>query len=301
MNVTERVLNIDCVGQPMLGVLTTTSEVASVGVVVVVGGPQYRVGSHRQFVQLARRLAADGFPTLRFDRRGMGDSPGAAMSFEVIDDDLRSAIDALMDECVHLRGVVLWGLCDGASAALLYVGARVPDARVAGLCLVNPWVRSAATLARTQVRHYYLRRMRQHDFWRKLARGAVGAPALRDFVHSLALMLRPGRSDPLHSAEPEPEPERAAAFQVAMAAACERFHGPVQIVLSEHDYTAREFADSATADPAWRRALARPNVLREDISGADHTFSGQHARISLESICLRWLHRLAPRTEHVPA
>ena len=30
-------------------------------VLVIVGGPQYRAGAHRQFVQLARRLAAAGF------------------------------------------------------------------------------------------------------------------------------------------------------------------------------------------------------------------------------------------------
>ena len=28
--------------------------------VFVVGGPQYRVGSHRQYVKMARRLANDG-------------------------------------------------------------------------------------------------------------------------------------------------------------------------------------------------------------------------------------------------
>ena len=42
-------------------------------VLVVVGGPQVRAGSHRHFVQLARHLATHGHAVMRFDVRGMGD------------------------------------------------------------------------------------------------------------------------------------------------------------------------------------------------------------------------------------
>jgi len=84
------------------------------GVLIVVGGPQYRVGSHRQFVLTARRLAADGYTTLRFDATGMGDALGEPRSFEQLDDDLGSAIDALLASTPALRRVVLLGLCDGA-------------------------------------------------------------------------------------------------------------------------------------------------------------------------------------------
>ena len=57
------------------------------GVLVIVGGPQYRVGSHRQYVQLSRHLAEQGIASMRFDVRGMGDSPGVQRSFEEIDDE----------------------------------------------------------------------------------------------------------------------------------------------------------------------------------------------------------------------
>ena len=63
----EEAFFFDCDGDALLGVLARPAEPSAVGVVIVVGGPQYRVGSHRHFVLLARRLATAGHPTLRFD------------------------------------------------------------------------------------------------------------------------------------------------------------------------------------------------------------------------------------------
>ena len=37
-----------------------------------------------------------------------------------------------------------------------------------GLCLVNPWARSGATLASVQDKHYYRERLLQREFWTKL-------------------------------------------------------------------------------------------------------------------------------------
>ena len=54
------------------------------GVLIIVGGPQYRVGSHRQFVQLARALASNGIATMRFDYTGMGDSQGKKAEFDQV-------------------------------------------------------------------------------------------------------------------------------------------------------------------------------------------------------------------------
>ena len=98
---------------------------------------------------MARALAAAGYPVLRFDVRGMGDSSGPLHDFLDQTPDVAAAIEALCREA-GVQRVMLWGLCDGASAALLYLHER-PDPRVAGLCLLNPWVRSAQSLARTQV------------------------------------------------------------------------------------------------------------------------------------------------------
>ena len=132
---TEEGVCIESRGERLIGVLHRPQAAAlgsRPGVVIVVGGPQYRVGSHRQFVLLARALAARGFPVLRFDLSGMGDSGGEFAGFERSGADIRAAIDALQHLDKSVGEVCLWGLCDGASAALMYVPT---DTRVSQLVL----------------------------------------------------------------------------------------------------------------------------------------------------------------------
>ena len=106
--VLERAECFECLGAALYGVLSLSAHPGRRGVVIVVGGPQYRAGSHRQFTLLARSLAAAGIAVLRFDYRGMGDSEGAARSFEDINDDVRAAVDNMFDMVPGLDDVVLW-------------------------------------------------------------------------------------------------------------------------------------------------------------------------------------------------
>src|SRR5260221_6488075 len=179
----EHAFMFDCGGESLVGILSGAGLPAGRGVLILVGGPQYRVGSHRQFALLARHLAEHGVPTLRFDYRGMGDSDGEARTFERVGEDIRCAIDRFFAIVPTLRDVVIWGLCDAASAALFYAHG---DARVSGLILLNPWVRTGAGVARAHLRHYYLRRLLQGSLWQKMARGEFNfreaAGALGRFV-----------------------------------------------------------------------------------------------------------------------
>ena len=160
----------ECCGESLLGVLTVPDQPAPVAVVIVVGGPQYRVGSHRQFLLLARYLAGHGFACLRFDYRGMGDSGGARVGFEDVGPDIGAALGALQAELPNVSQIVIWGLCDGASAASMFAH---QDSRVSGLILFNPWVRTDAIEAETRLKHYYARRVLHSAFWRKLVSGEV--------------------------------------------------------------------------------------------------------------------------------
>lgn len=271
---------MSCQGDQLWGMVSRPAQPCGVGVVVVVGGPQYRVGSHRQFVLLARTLAQAGYAVLRFDVRGMGDSEGALRAFDDLDDDIAVAVDALQQHCPEVRRVVLWGLCDGASASLLYAGRRA-DARIAGLCLLNPWVRSERTLAQSRLRHYYGQRLLEAAFWRKVLRGQWGWRASAAGWWAQWQRARQGAGEPVV----------AGSFQRQMADSLRRYKGSVLLILSQRDATAQEFLTCAATDAHWSGLLAHPGLQRVDVAHADHTFSQNPWRIQVEQAVLAWLAR----------
>lgn len=274
----ERVLMIRCEADTMLGILhEPVTSAASVGIVMVVGGPQYRAGSHRQFVLQARDLAQAGYAVLRFDYRGMGDSDGAVRTFEDVDADLRTAVDALMTEQPQLSGVVIWGLCDAASAALLYC---TGDSRLKGLIVVNPWARTPSGEAKTYLKHYYVRRFLQPSFWRKVLTGGFNPlRSGRELAGAVATARATQRMGPSYI-------ER---MRLGMSA----FARPVLLLLSEHDLTAREFTDLSASDASWARAMSARTLTIKPLTGADHTFSRREHLDQATTLCREWLAQLA--------
>lgn len=278
MTYTEETTLFACEGEPIVGILAKPATPADTGVVVLVGGPQYRAGSHRQFVLLSRALAAGGFAVLRFDYRGMGDSSGEQRDFEGVNADIAAAINTMQARVPEVKHIVLWGLCDGASVALLYCHAT-QDPRVSGLCLLNPWIRSEVSLAKTQIKHYYTQRLLQKEFWFKLLSGKVALSALNGFMAKLRQS----------AASPSQPQKKADTFQKHMSMAWQGFRGRILLVLSGDDYTAKEFVEHARTDGAWKGLLGQSGVHRQDISGAVHTFSSSSSRKLVEKVTLEWL------------
>jgi uncharacterized protein len=285
---TEEPFTFDCAGERLVGVLAAPDRgEASRAVIIVVGGPQYRSGSHRQFTLLARALARRGIPALRFDYRGMGDSEGELRTFEAIGDDIEAATNALCARLPALKGVVLWGLCDAASAILFYAGR---DPRVAAIVLLNPWVYTPQSEATTRLRYYYLRRLKSAAFWTSLVRGRLRAvesarslwPTLRTLVvlrlgHKTSSAARASRS----LAASEPLPER-------MAAGLARYRGPVLLILSGKDLVAHEFKDYVAGSPRWQALLTSPRLTQRELADATHTFSTRASREQVETLTADW-------------
>lgn len=281
MSFQEQPLWIRSAAEPMLGVLSLPAAadrglLPHAAVLIVIGGPQYRAGSHRQFTLIARALAAAGLAVLRFDHRGAGDSPGEPRSFEELSPDIEAAIAALREQIPGLRRIGLLGLCDGASASLLYLGSRVGDAPVTALCLLNPWVRSVQSLARTHVKHYYLRRLLQGGLWAQLLRGRLPLRSLGEFLRSLLKAAGPTSNPPAPTTGPGGD------FRQRMLGALQGFEGRVLIVASGLDFVAREFDELTSADSGWQRALRLAKVRRVALEGADHTFSDPAAQQGLQ-------------------
>lgn len=286
MQVKEIPLVFDCRGDQLIGILHQTKEPANMGVLLVVGGPQYRVGSHRQFVLLARHLAAQGIPVMRFDVRGMGDSTGEPRRFSQIDDDIGAAVDCLLTACPDLQGVVLWGLCDGASAALFYA---YQDSRVKGLVLLNPWVFTEQGAAKTYLKHYYLQRLASADFWRKVF--SLRFDYGQSLVSLLDLLRKAGRSTENRRQQPDKMAvvDESLALPVRMRECLKRFDYSALLILSGRDLTADEFRDVVENDADWQALLSKPSLTRQDFPEADHTFSSAVWRDQVAIWTANWI------------
>jgi exosortase A-associated hydrolase 1 len=273
----EHALVFPLAGEQLLAIVARPDDPGDCGVLIVVGGPQYRVGSHRQFLLLSRRLASEGYPALRFDYRGMGDSSGGMRDFADVSDDIAAAVDAFALACPTVKRIVLWGLCDAASAALLYVEAT-RDPRIAGLVVLNPWVRSAASLAQTQIRHYYGQRLLEKEFWIKLLSGKMQVLKSLQGLFETAMQARG-----------KPPATPSLSFQQRMAQGWRQFDGAVLLILSGRDLVAKEFTDHAGSNASWSGLLAAGSIARVDLADADHTFSANAQRRAVEDETLRWL------------
>jgi uncharacterized protein len=288
MNFEERAVSFACNDSWLYGILSLPIKTVSRGVLIVVGGPQYRAGSHRQFVLLARNLAAHGVPVMRFDYRGMGDSEGDARDFENIKDDLYYAINQFFEEVHSLEELVIWGLCDAASAAIFYAH---QDRRVTGLILLNPWVRTDQGIAKARLKHYYVERLLDSAFWRKIWRGQFSfIKAARSFFKNVSNALTGKKENVtlLNGSATNKTPDLAL-LPERMFEGLKCFEGKVLFITSGNDLTAQEFLDLVKASPKWQRLLGSTSVKHFDIPEADHTFSKHEWRDRVASWTREWI------------
>lgn len=119
-------------------------------------GQEY-IRSHRAYRQLAVRLTNVGFPVLRFDFYGCGDSAGNCEQGQVGQwlTDISTAIDEIRGRC-RLGKVCLVGLRLGAALSMM-VGAKRGD--IEGLVLWDPVVSGSAYIEELTTLHREMQRL----------------------------------------------------------------------------------------------------------------------------------------------
>jgi exosortase A-associated hydrolase 1 len=265
-----------CEGEELLGILHRPARPFPIALLILVGGPQYRVGAHRQYVHLARAAADNGIPAMRFDYRGVGDSSGEYPGFERVAPDIAAAVAALYERLPKLQGVVLWGLCEGASAILLG-GTDVVG--VKGAVLVNPWVHTEESAANTMLKHYYGGRLLDKAAWARVFKGEVNIlQSVKSVLGLLKRKLWPQRT----RVDNRPYPDR-------MADGAKRFTGRLMLLMSERDLVAREFEDVTAASPAWKDVLQNCGAARCDVADSDHTFSSEAWRRAAADATIKFI------------
>lgn len=212
----RRLLTFACKGEPIGASLDDAA--GATGVLIVTGGSQTRIGAHRLFERLTLRLADEGFPCLRFDRRGVGDSGGADPGYRASGPDIAAAAAALRREVPPLERVIGLGLCDGATALALQTATAGVDA----LILINPWLIEAEADAPppAAIRRHYRDRLLSKEGWRMIITGAVSYRKLLQGVAKIA------------------KPPHASSLALDVAAALRRGRRPTALILAEGDATA---------------------------------------------------------------
>ena len=281
----EQATIFQCNNSQLLGIVHCPEMAIKVGLIIVVaGGPQYRVGVNRQFVMMGRMFAKQNIPVLRFDHRGIGDSGGQYRGFVDMDDDIRSAIDELMTRFPDLDKIILWGECESASAIAFYAHT---DPRVSGLIMINPWIRTEQGEAKTYLKHYYLSRLFDKELWHKIFSGKFSITA--SFKSFLELLFK-ARNSSNNSKNIQSENQLSQLpLPVRLEKSVDLYNGDIYIITSGRDLIAQEFSDYCKSSDEWQNILNSKRLKIDVIQEADHTFSRIEWRSELFSKMNLWI------------
>lgn len=283
----ERVLEFGPGGR-IVGILTEprVAKPSRPAVAIPNAGIVHRVGPHRLHVRIARSLADLGFPVLRLDLPGLGDSRGLPAPRSPAEDNLAAlsaALDRLEQEGVAESFVAL-GLCSGADDAIRLA---CTDPRVAAAAIIDPPV-----LFPTR-KHRILNALSvlaHPEGWRRLLTGRFG---LSRRVRERALGPEPA------ALRRRKELEKAHAIATAALGFLIESDRRLLLVVTGHQrhrYSYRtQFFDAFTDLPL--RRIAR--VVR--LPRADHTFGSEADRHQLLRTLIDWLDTLTTAPPAAPS
>lgn len=262
----RKLLSFACAGAELAASVDAAG--GETGLLLVTGGSQTRIGSHRMYERLAKDLASQGYPCFRYDRRGVGDSGGEDPGFQGSGPDIEAAAAAFRREQPALRRIFGFGLCDGATALALLGNA----ARLDGLILVNPWLVEAEADAPppAAIRAHYRRQLLSLDGWKKILSGAVNWRKLLSGVRKISRR------------------EEGSLLARQTAAALRASGLRAWLIVAEGDAT-------AIAAQQELRAAAFQGLIegRETIKTDSHTFAREGDEAALTAAVVRALSALA--------
>lgn len=272
----EQTALFECDGRRLYGILHLPDRLQVIErvVLMVVGGPQTRIGSHRLYVQLARFLCAQGVAVFRFDYAGVGDSEEEWSGYKFAGPSITAAIDFLVKEIPLLDEVILWSLCDGATASVLF-GQHEPH-RIAGMILCNPYLHSASGQAQTVLRHYYAKRILEKNFWQKVLALRLN---VRESLASLSALVKQSQYSNGKAVDARhPEEYASEIHPDELVHGLALFRQPIRFLLSTADLTAMLFHDFCKSQKKLQKAFKARRYTIDYVEAADHTFSNNQAK-----------------------
>jgi uncharacterized protein len=261
-------LSWTCEEYQIIGILQKSSAATGTGIVIIPGGTQTRTGAHRLFVSMAQELALAGYPTLRFDPRGRGDSSGSYPGFEHLAPDIAAAIQALRQAQPTLKHIVLVGHCDGATAAAF---AASTEPLADSLILLNPWARTEETRQYVNAQENK-KSLTDSSKWKRLLTGKVNV------LQAIVSRLSGARSSGQLILP-------ATGLLADWAIAWERLTTPTLVITGSRDTSGHEFLSLLDILPP------RSSVATAMVNNGDHSFSDPTQINELISLIISYLRK----------
>jgi alpha-beta hydrolase superfamily lysophospholipase len=276
---------------PLVGILSRPSQKSEKPALILLNaGAVYRIGPHRLYVSLARRLAELGFPVLRMDLSGIGDSPAAPGCEEAARyprhaiDDVRAAVIAV-EKTLGGRRCIVGGIASGADIAF-QVACEEP--RVAGAILINPYTFGAHDLEmieRYKRARYYQDSLFRASSWKKALRGQV------DFRRAIGMVL-PKVTDVvkrrvgelLRPAEADSSTENSVAHRMLAMVG----RGVDTLMIASEAAPGVDYFDAHFGNEL-RELRSTRGFRREDLKGTDQTFTSRYAQQIVGEVIVKHL------------
>ncbi len=257
----RQMISFPC-GDDLLAGTLDTGDLAT-AILIVSGGNEIRSGAFAGQATMAAHFAELGYPVLRFDRRGIGESEGRNTGFDNSADDIAAAVAAFRTAAPQIERIIAFGNCDAASAlALFHHGLSIDT-----LILANPWVIETPSGDAAQspapnadaIRVRYWARLKNP---RSLIDLLTGKIDLRKLASGLASAART-------------QPASGLASDLATALAQSKV--PTTFLIARRDTTAMAFIG------AWQSGIfadvrARPDVRLAQFDTASHGFADAVSR-----------------------
>ena len=264
-------------------------------------GTGHRVGNHRLYVNLARRLAAQGIDVLRLDRGGVGYSAAVTVDQEnlVYPEAGIDEVQAAMDFLGAHRGHASFALCGLCSGAYFSFHAAARDARASTLVMINPacfeW--HPGDSLEIKVRDslnssaFYLREIWEPKTWVRLLRGDIAVRRIGSALVRRGLKAATYRitSTLLSLGLLREQAQGVTARFVQLA----RRHVDLLFVCDGNDAAIDVIREALGP---YARLMARHTRMRmELIDGADHTFTPLWSQRHLFELLSRHLSQRLPQ------
>ncbi|SIN91057.1 exosortase A system-associated hydrolase 1 [Parasphingorhabdus marina DSM 22363] len=256
---------------------TLDSAPGTTGLLIVSGGNEIRSGAHGGMAELARKIAENGFPVLRFDRRGIGDSSGPNAGFAGSRDDIAAAADFLCQKCPRVQKLAGFGNCDASTALALFQAELGLD----GLCIANPWTieqtgqepDAPSPPSAAAIRARYWQRLKNPGTYADLLRGRINLAKLFSGLKKAA------------------KKEEITPLALDLGEALANLEIPCELLIAEKDTTARAFM-ACWESARYARVTDKSNLALHSFDTASHGFADKESKAWLEKRLLEFLSKL---------